>query len=160
MRGYFFGHFMLSSIQQGIQAQHCNAEMFVNYRHESPEHDVLFEWALAHKTSILLNGGNCQDLLNLVLELQPIAHELQLPCTTFSEDNSLAGAMTCVSIVVPERIYNAASHIRDPAWFSVTIDYLDQKVVCFQNSTTLDTYNISSPQYALACILNRYSLAK
>ena len=58
MRAYFFGNLYMSSIQQGIQAAHAVADMFIKYSNENePNYHPLREWATDHKTMILLNAG-------------------------------------------------------------------------------------------------------
>lgn len=103
MRFYAVGNMYLSSIQQGIQAAHCVGEMSLKILGNK----MVSEWLHTHKTLICLNGGNytslrdfhtlCTDARNT---LYPVAH--------FSEDyDSLAGMLTCVGIIVPDKIYEA-----------------------------------------------------
>ena len=109
MRAYFFGNMYLSSIQQGIQAQHCTAELFVKYQAGHPEklHDTLYQWARLHKTSILLNGGGSVELQNLVDILNTNMNPY--PWATFRESSeALNSVRTCVGIILPERVYAAA----------------------------------------------------
>lgn len=109
MRAYFFGNFYLSSIQQGIQAQHCTAEMFVKYyppTEEWQQGDVLHDWAKNHKTSILLNGGDCEQLklLAMILSREPGS---PYPWAVFHESElALNHAITCVGIILPEKMYS------------------------------------------------------
>ena len=61
MRFYAVGNMYLSSIQQGIQAAHCVAEMLD--RHCSSVHQFeVKEWTREHKTIICLNGGDNKSL--------------------------------------------------------------------------------------------------
>ena len=129
MRLYTFGNYYMSSIQQGIQASHCIAELFVKYQdtginsvddYEPTVHemeyqdkvDTLYDWAENHKTMVCLNGGNLQglqDIVNILLDDQN-----KLPWATFYEDEmSLGGILTNVGIVVPEYIYDNAAKIRN-----------------------------------------------
>ena len=113
MRAYFFGNYYLSSIQQGIQAAHCLAEMFVLYTSGQTAHR-LHTWAQEHKTMILLNGGNDAELREKYNTLQFLCSELQYPCAIFTEDvDSLNCACTCVGFVVPEKIYKYNEYERD-----------------------------------------------
>jgi hypothetical protein len=113
MRFYAFTNFYLSSIQKGIQAQHCTAELFTHYNRQSRGGKLLYDWAQNHKTTIVLNGGNCADLKNLFLSLRALCDELGFPYTSFQEDEqSLNGAITCVGVVLPARIYETASLMR------------------------------------------------
>lgn len=106
MRAYFFCNYYLSSIQQGIQAAHCLADMFTKYQEPTPTRGMLYEWAIKHKTMIVLNGGNSFELNNLVLSIRSLCSETGYPYEVFTEDEpSLNNATTCVGIVVPEQIY-------------------------------------------------------
>lgn len=108
LRFYGLTHFMLSSIQQGLQAAHCIADMFVRYQHTKSDtiRNMLDQWAKYDKTIILLNGGNCADLYSKYLAIRRICETLQYPYEMFSEDQqSLNNAITCVGLIVPETIY-------------------------------------------------------
>lgn len=115
LRGYFFGHYYLSSIQQGIQGQHANTDAFVKYPQEKkglkkavPKKplDYLHQWGKFHKTSVYLNGGNCATLKELVKFMD--TDKNPFPWAPFHEDEaSLNGALTCVSIVLPDYIFKA-----------------------------------------------------
>lgn len=152
MRFYAFTNFYLSSMQKGIQAQHCTAELFVHYNHRSKGGQVLYNWAQNHKTTIVLNGGNCADLHVLYLQLRAICDELGYPYQSFSEDAaSLNGAITCVGVVLPERIYNGAQLVRDGTSASPTIIGGDTYMV--------GDFVFTWPEYQLIVILNKHSLA-
>ncbi len=111
MRAYFFGNFYLSSIQQGIQAQHCTAEMFVKYGAYKNAYDVLHQWAYEHKTSILLNGGDQEALVELWHLLRD--EDNPYPWAKFEESKgALNEALTCVGIILPEEIYTDAEEFR------------------------------------------------
>jgi hypothetical protein len=107
-RAYFFGNFYLSSIQQGIQAAHCMAEMFLHYgiKDYYNQFTVMGIWANYDKTMICLNGGEATNLENIYNEIIPIAHILELPFAKFKEDSGLNNALTCVGIIVPDTIYD------------------------------------------------------
>lgn len=90
----------LSSIQQGIQAFHCLGEMVSN---RGAEHAMVDEWLHNHRTLVCLNGGN-NESLNKFYSL--IVDNPEYPVAKFHEDNaSMGGMLTCVGIVVPEKIY-------------------------------------------------------
>lgn len=106
LRMFTFGHFMLSSIQQGIQAAHAITEMFVNYPEDSddPVAGPLYKWAEDHKTLVCKNGGDTEALDEI--------HDLftdednNYPWHWFSESSkALNSSITCVAIVLPERIF-------------------------------------------------------
>jgi len=131
MRCYHFGNYYLSSIQQGIQAAHCQMELFNKYQqidlydyarsvgNTPPEHIVrranlaeqLFDWSKNHKTMVCLNGGNNKNLVE-IKEL--FAMNDLYPWSYFCEDeDSLGLIITNVAIVLPEEIYETAAKIRN-----------------------------------------------
>jgi hypothetical protein len=99
MRFYAAGNMYLSSIQQGIQAFHCLGEMTLDYTGNK----MFEDWLSIHKTLICVNGGNNESLQALYALLS----ESEYPVAKFHEDEaSMAGMLTCVGIIVPEKIYN------------------------------------------------------
>lgn len=115
MRLYTFCNYYLSSLQQGLQTAHVVHELFNKY----PDNDCLRgdtgsqlrDWSLDHKTIVILNGGNCLTLTELDLFLRNTDNKF--PFESFCEDGqSLNFALTCVGIVLPARIYEAAEKIR------------------------------------------------
>lgn len=122
MRAYFFGNMYLSSIQQGIQAQHCTGELSVRYNptlaadgkyycEEPQKYAMLMDYKENHKTSILLNGGYSENL-NRLTDLFAV-EENPYPWAFFHEsDEALEGALTCVGIILPEAIYETAAFVR------------------------------------------------
>lgn len=121
-RCYTFNNFYLQGIQAGIQAAHSVTEMFAKAEYNKGNaigdeeknkadliQDTLYEWANNHKTMIVLNGGMQQDLHALNDQLVEIVYDLALPYATFRESQeALNGAMTSISVVVPDCLYNAA----------------------------------------------------
>lgn len=126
MRFYAFGNYYLSSLQQGLQAKHAGDEMENTYQHYHDLHkdgkletdsplleawNNLDNWRRHHKTVILLNGGNCKDLIDLRFFLMK-GHD-KFPYAAFREDEaSLNNAVTSVAIVLPEYIYETAESDR------------------------------------------------
>lgn len=128
MRCYHFGNYYMSSIQQGIQAAHCQMELFVKYQDTGinsvtnyeptvteieyqDKVDILYDWAENHKTMICLNGGNMQGLLDIAALM--LDSQNYLPWATFYEDEmSLGGILTNVGIIVPACIYENAARVR------------------------------------------------
>ena len=101
MRFYAVGNQYLSSIQQGIQAFHCLGEMVL----EHDFNDQFDDWLSNHKTVICLNGGNNAALTDFWHFLH--TDKNTLPYSKFNEDEaSMGGMLTCVGIVVPEKIYS------------------------------------------------------
>lgn len=117
MRLYTFCNQYLSSIQNGIQSLHVVSEMFVKYNRddnslESMQQIILQEWATHHKTVVLLNAGYSEELHNLIDFLN--SKENPYPWGSFFEGiDALDGALTCVGIVLPEKIYEMSALVRD-----------------------------------------------
>ena len=106
MRFYAVGNMYLSSIQQGIQAAHCVGEMALKILGNK----YVSEWLHTHKTLICLNGGNNKSLSDFY---DLVRYQSQFPVAKFHEDEqSMAGMLTCVGIIVPKEIYEA--DITDP----------------------------------------------
>jgi hypothetical protein len=109
MRAYFLGNYYLSQIQQGIQASHVVGEMHVKYHsgNELVEASAFDEWAIHHKTMILLNGGNQSDLQKFYDFISSTPYVKDLVHAKFHESESaLNGALTSVGIIVPEFLYD------------------------------------------------------
>lgn len=105
MRFYAAGNAYLSSIQQGIQAFHCLGEM----TQHNTTNTQFIDWLCNHKTLICVNGGNNQSLN----EFYNVIVNSGYPVAKFHEDDaSMAGMLTCVGIIVPERVY--AADLYDP----------------------------------------------
>ena len=118
LRAYFFGNMYLSSIQQGIQAAHVVAEMFIKYH---GLHPTLIDWANAHKTMILLNGGYSEELHRLHGVFA--SRENPYPYAAFREsEQALEGAITSVGIILPEYIWIGAKQVqKDPVTMPGTL---------------------------------------
>lgn len=149
MRLYTFTNWYLSSVQQGIQPQHLTSEFFVKYPNESQTPDnVLWDWAKNHKTTICLNGGNNAGLLDIYAQLEQICPKANLPFCKFHEDqDSLGGILTCVGIVVPERIYAYNELVRSKA--------TPEAILQYQTDAQFLTHD-----WALIELLSSYGLAK
>lgn len=147
MRFYGFGNYYLSSLQQGLQAAHSVAELFIKYKTDSIQKAVLYNWANEHKTMVLLNGGNSADLLSLKSHFEYL-HTLgmDLPFSYFKEDEqSLNNAVTYVGIVVPNKHYEIASEAR--------------KLRENEKHLFLESFNLHPWELALIDVLNNYKLA-
>lgn len=114
MRAYFFGNMYLSSLQQGLQAAHVIAEMFVKYQYTSCSRILtLTEWASLHKTIILLNAGYSSEIH--ALDVFFSNEDNPYPWAKFNEgEDALDGALTDIGIILPERIYLLSSICRHP----------------------------------------------
>lgn len=114
LRAYFFGNMYLSSIQQGIQAAHVVAELFVKYPDSAAMQESvdLDNWATNHKTMILLNGGYGSTLHDLIDLFDN--DDNPYPFSFFKESEAaLDNALTSVGIILPEKIYEGARKLRN-----------------------------------------------
>jgi hypothetical protein len=114
LRAYFFGNMYLSSIQQGIQAAHVVARMFMKYPEDQTCQgiDYLQEWADKYETMILLNGGYGENLHDLYDFMN--THSNPFPFAKFHESHeALDNAITSVGIILPNYIWEASAKMRD-----------------------------------------------
>ena len=163
MRIYHFGNFYMSSIQQGIQAAHCQTEMFLKYNEYVPpgtepiileKQDMLYEWAANHKTMICLSGGmdiNLQEIKQLMA--QP---ENPFPWSYFNESEEAMNFMlTNVAVILPEEIYETAANIRSRKWVIVNNSV-------YEGEAYPGNYKLDVSNYAIRVIelLNSCGLAK
>ena len=112
MRLYTFTNTYLSSIQKAIQTTHCAVEMAFNWLPIKEQWDQYQCWATRHKTLIVLDGGNQFDLKELLYFFDNTKN--RYPYAGFREDEqSLNGCLTCVGIVLPASIYEAAWAVRE-----------------------------------------------
>jgi hypothetical protein len=110
---------MLSPMAKGIQTLHSTVELFNKYVPNpsnndavtSDTYDILFDWSLNHKTCISLNAGTSPDLEQLADFFEDSRN--LYPWASFNEDESLGNLMTAISIVLPEKIYEAASKTKN-----------------------------------------------
>lgn len=102
----------LKHVQHGLQTAHAVAELYNKYPEDTKDgncvrYDLLNDWARNHKTIIILDGGDCQDLHDIVVFLKEREKALKLPYSYFKEDaRSLNNALTAVAVVVPAEIYD------------------------------------------------------
>lgn len=174
MRYYGFGNMYLSSLQQGVQNAHTIVEMFNEYteEHYPVEFEFLTEWALEHKTMILLNGGYSETLRDLWRFLS--SDENPYPFSKFHEgQDALDGALTCVGIILPQKIYDVAALIRNdrpPRGEMSLADIIrgNGQVTFYEdNSYGVQVehnsnihYEFSKWEFDLMLELNKYGLAK
>lgn len=93
-------HRILSPIQAGVQAAHAVAELLVKH----PEDSLSLKWAMDHKTLIILNGGNTQNLKELEKHCSDPSVD-KFEWASFRESEDFAdGLLTAVAVVVPEYI--------------------------------------------------------
>lgn len=112
-RCYTFTHFMLSSIQQGIQSGHAAMELVNKYYDPDDRFwygeslwDDIVDWIRDNKTIVCLNGGNTESMVELESFLNTYANPF--PWVSFHEDeSSMEGILTSIAIIIPDRIYDA-----------------------------------------------------
>ena len=158
MRAYFFGNMYLSSIQQGIQAAHVVAEMSLKYSAEASTRGPgpFNDWAENHKTMVLLNAGYGEEIHDLVR----FFGQGQYHWASFNEgQDALDGALTCVGVILPEKIYELSKLIRDPDEFKI----IEHRVVnsgewvCNADG---DIWDYTKWEWDLVKRLNDYGLAR
>ncbi len=162
MRAYFFGNMYLSSIQQGIQAGHVIGELFVSYPESSilrtgdmsSEGKLLWEWACDHKTMILLNGGYSENIHRLCEFFD--VYQNTYPWAYFNESkDALDGALTCVGIVLPEKIYETAKLLREGGIDNTFLDH-----VVFNPNNPEEEWTFSKWEMKLMDELNKHGMAQ
>lgn len=98
LRLYSFVHACLSPLQKGLQTAHAVTELM---RYEDL---MVLDWAEFHKTIIIKNGGDCQNLNLIVKEFKKLDNSY--PWSSFREDKeTLNGAITAVVIILPYKFY-------------------------------------------------------
>lgn len=108
MRLYFIVMYNLSPIQKGIQAGHAALE----YVEEYGDKDDYKEFIKNHKTWIILDGGGSEQ----VREAQRELDAMHINHSYFIEPD-LNNAMSCVTFLVPEEIYDAEKvHYSKEEW--------------------------------------------
>ena len=114
---------MLSPMAKGIQATHSTVELFNKYLPNPSNNgevlvtepidpsDLLWDWSLNHKTMISLNGGLTPDIMGMIEFLE--YEGCHYPWAYFNEDESLGNLVTSISLILPEKIYETASLIKN-----------------------------------------------
>ena len=157
MRAYFFGNMYLSSIQQGIQAAHVVAEMALNYGHDA--NGWFLNWAKNHKTMVLLSAGYSEEIRSLVDFFEKKGTN-DYPWAFFNEgEDALDGALTCVGIILPEKIYELSKLIRDPEEFKIIEHSVVNSGDWLVNSDGL-VWEYTKWEWDLVKRLNDYGLAR
>lgn len=127
MRAYFFVNSALSGIQKGLQAAHCVAEMARQseaklFAEPGSKASDFTDWAENFKTIVVLEGGFHDDLrwiksyFEMGFNFKKTGTKDPSPFSwaAFTEDEeTMNGMMTCVGIILPERIYEAAKDYRE-----------------------------------------------
>jgi len=121
MRAYLFGHGILSDKQHGIQGSHVISEMIAKYAPASgepagSEFATLLDWAMLHKTIILMNGRTTKHIIGLSKFLDSTSNPY--PFASFTESKEFAdGLLTSVGCLLPESIYIGAKSLRGTGTF-------------------------------------------
>jgi hypothetical protein len=97
LRMYFFVMYNLSGIQKGIQAGHAAIE----YQLKHGKTKQYKDFAMNHKTFIVLDGGGSNDMLARELELE----SLKIKFASFIEPD-LNNSVSAIAFIVPEHIYS------------------------------------------------------
>jgi hypothetical protein len=108
LRMYFFVPYNISPIQQAIQAGHAALSYAVNFS----ETELFAEFAMLHKTWVILNGGttnNNRDFEGIAQgtldQIGDSLYENGIPFSFFNEPD-LNNALTAVCFIGDERIWN------------------------------------------------------
>jgi hypothetical protein len=145
----------LTGIHPGIQAQHCTAELFIKYPEDKgdPAFDWLYTWAREHKTTIILNGGYSATLRELIEQLDN--RQNPYPWASFHEsEEALDGALTCVGIILPEKIYETAKALREG---NIAAEQLPVRGEWSPEEGV--TWELSKWEYEFCLELNKYGMA-
>jgi len=161
MRAYYFGNMYLSSIQQGIQAAHVTAEMFTKYLTPASgqeKHELLIDWASSHKTMVLLNAGYGENIRDLIRFFND--YENPFPWAEFYEgEDALDGALTCIGIILPEKIYEGSKELRSNPAAPTTL--IEEGLLSILNGTpNQKIVHYSKWEAELMGKLNTFGLAK
>lgn len=152
MRCYHFGNMYLSSIQQGIQAAHAQAELFVKYYETTycdfdgsqkqfishfSKRKALYHWAANHKTIICLNAGmdtHMQELYRLLS-----SKENPYPWAPFFESTeAMGGMMTNIAVILHEDLYNTTDeHFTNHTPKELGLTKFDVELINFKNRCRL-----------------------
>lgn len=158
MRLYSFANYYLSPLQHGLQTAHCVSDMSMAYAKSDPAGDVYAEWAAKHKTIIICNGGNSAMLQTLFEQLTELGKHFGLPVVKFHEDEqSLAGALTTVAMILPEWVYDAVfvKGTIGPDFYGWNHEHLSNDIDMPTRMNFID----GSKQFALISLVKSHRLA-
>ncbi|QXO11786.1 hypothetical protein pEaSNUABM44_00090 [Erwinia phage pEa_SNUABM_44] len=118
MRLYSITNMYTDGIHAGIQTQHSTVRLFVKYDKSRgdyfPQEDMLYDWAYDHETTVVLNGGMHDSLMEVLNQLQEWEHHNAnevLPFAPFFEPG-INNALTSISIIMPQDAIDFMSEIR------------------------------------------------
>jgi hypothetical protein len=115
MRAYFFVNAALKPVQHGLQVAHCMTEMAIDARSPNARTKQFFEWAISHKTIIVLEGGLDHAFHKGLVDLcEFLKTGKDVMWASFTEDEeTMNRMMTCVGVIVPEEVYERAQRVRE-----------------------------------------------
>ena len=158
-RAYFFGNMYLSSIQQGIQAAHVVADMFIKYDDsQETNFHTLREWADEHKTVVLLNAGFSTEIRDLIAMFESSQNPFPWDYVCEAEE-ALDGAYTSIGIILPQSIYDSAKLMRNDPDAMRSIRETGSAIIMEPGKPVVQ-YELSKWEFELACRLNNYGLAR
>lgn len=94
MKLYVVVHSHLSTMQKGIQAAHAVAELLLKDKKAR-------KWAKDHKTLVIVEGGNTQQMSQLLFHLSGsgLSH-----APFFEDDKTLNGLHTATAILIDDTV--------------------------------------------------------
>lgn len=117
MRLYGITNMYMTGIHAGIQTQHSTGEMFLKYTHTTPQYSTIMTYLEFHKTTIAVNGGMHDNLINILALMEKWEAEEEyevLPFAPFYEPG-VNNALTSISIVMPQDAVDYMDAIRKTA---------------------------------------------
>lgn len=118
MRLYSITNMYMAGIHAGIQTQHSTVRLFVKYDKDGgdtfPQEALLFDWAINHETTVVLNGGmhdSLKELLELFEKWEKKEVNDVLPFAPFFEPG-VNNALTSISVIMPQNAIDFMSRIR------------------------------------------------
>ena len=171
LRCYTFTDFMVSPIQQGIQSGHAAMELVNKYLLEEGWQngyaEVVADWVRNHKTIICLNGGRYEDVVDWLRFFEDglvLQHQNDLPFAGFTEEPAQGGNLTSVAVILPERIFNGATALREAKWndeYVVVWDHiLEELRITFDTKEAPLTLTYNKWERDLMLRTNRLQLAR
>jgi hypothetical protein len=170
LRCYTFTDFMLSPIQQGIQSGHAAMEVVNKYLlvegWQNGYAESVADWATNYKTMICLNGGPFAGVTEWLefFETGLAEHQNDFAFAGFTEEPAQGGNLTSVAVVLPERIFNGATALREAKWndsYVVVLDHmLKETRITFDAKTEPLTLTYNSWERTLMDLLKKMPLAR
>jgi hypothetical protein len=115
LRMYGFVPYNISEIQKGIQFGHGVVEYSLIMDRYPGLKEQYIDWALNHKTFIILNGGTTNNDIKDGLyvgglnQIAGVLNNLKIVYSRFYEPD-LNGALTSINFIIDERIFNTKKY--------------------------------------------------